>query len=251
MEHSIFSLKEILEAAKVDEKEFTAWVQGGLVQPVGEGPDHAAFFDSNTLDRVGHIQKFEEMGYGIEEIKKILRKVGLPEVTREQSRGSGKEQFLTVGALSEQVGVSPRTIKHWEDKGIITPDMRSQGGFRLYRDYYIFLCRLIQDLQLFGYSLDEIKLISDYFRVFDQIRSDPDTYAPAETEEQLQTMLEEINSLFEKITQLKSGISRWEELLKKHRRLINNLRSKNNRRTVSGHQASDQKQRKTEKGGEK
>jgi len=231
MEHSIFSLQEILDAAKVREQDFELWVRSGLIQAVGEGPDHVAFFDSDTLEKVRHILKFQEMGYGSDEIRKILRKVGLPEVSRERTRGAGKEQFLTVGALAEQVGVSPRTIKHWEDKGIITADMRSQGGFRLYRENYVFFCRLIQDLQLFGYSLDEIKLISDYFRVFDRIRSDPEAYSPAETEEHLQAMLEEIARLFEKTSQLKSGISRWEELLKKHRRLIGNLKTKNSKRT--------------------
>ncbi len=44
--------------------------------------------------------------------------------------------------------------------------MRSEGGFRLYSKGYVHLCKLIQDLQLFGYTLEEIKAISDYFRDF-------------------------------------------------------------------------------------
>jgi DNA-binding transcriptional MerR regulator len=231
MEHSIFSLRELLETAEIGEEEFTPWMQSGLVQPVGEGPDHLPFFDSTTLEKIRHIRKFQEMGYGAEEIRKIMKKVGLPESLRDKNHGAGKEQFLTVGALAEQVGVSPRTIKHWEDKGILSPDMRSEGGFRLYRNYYVYFCRLIQDLQLFGYSLDDIKRISDYFRAFDRIRSDQGAFSPADTEEQLEVMLEEIDRLFEKTAQLRAGINRWEELLKKHRRLIVNLRTKNKRRS--------------------
>ena len=231
MKYSIFSLQEILEASNTDEQTFESWVRSGLIQPVGEGPDHVPFFDSDTLEKAQHILKFSEMGYRTEEIRKILRKVGLPDTKFGKTPSARKEQFLTVGVLAEQVGVSTRTIKHWEDKGIITADMRSHGGFRLYREYYVFFCRLIQDLQLFGYSLDEIKVISDYFRVFDRIRSDSEAYSPGETDIQLQGMLEEITRLFEKTSQLKSGINRWEELLKKHRKLIINQKAKNGKRT--------------------
>ena len=80
-----------------------------------------------------------------------------------------------MGALAEKVGVSPRTIKHWEDMGIIEPNMRSEGGFRYYSDAYIYLCNLIKDLQLFNYSLVDIKMISDLFRYYLAIQQQPDS----------------------------------------------------------------------------
>lgn len=229
MENNIYSLEEILESSGAAEEDFSLWEQNGLVQPVGQTPDRTPFYGEETLEKIKHIIRFLEMGYTLEDIKKILRKVGLPETVRSKA-GGGKEQFLTVGSLAEQVGVSPRTIKHWEDKGIIEADMRSQGGFRLFRTYYVFLCRLIQDLQLFGYTLDEIKEISDYFRDFVKIRDDLNTYPPAETERRVTMMLEEIGRLMEKTGQLKAGIARWEDLLKKHRRQIISLREKNSKK---------------------
>ncbi len=230
MDNNIYSLEEIIEVSGADAEEFSLWEQSGLVQPVGQTPDRKPFYGEETLEKIKHISRFLEMGYTLEEIKKILRKVGLPETARSKAGGGGKEQFLTVGSLAEQVGVSPRTIKHWEDKGIIEADMRSQGGFRLFRTYYVFLCRLIQDLQLFGYTLDEIKAISDYFRDFVKIRDDLTAYSPAETERRVTMMLEEINRLLEKTGQLKAGIARWEDLLKKHRRQIISLREKNSKK---------------------
>ena len=230
MENNIYSLEEILEVSGAAAENFSLWEQNGLVQPVGQTPDRTPFYGEETLEKIKHISRFLEMGYTLDEIKKILRKVGLPETVRTKAGGGGKEQFLTVGSLAEQVGVSPRTIKHWEDKGIIDADMRSQGGFRLFRTTYVFLCRLIQDLQLFGYTLDEIKEISDYFRDFVKIRDDLNTYPPAETERRVTMMLDEISRLLEKTGQLKAGIARWEDLLKKHRRQIISLREKNSKK---------------------
>ena len=215
MDNSIYTFDEIIEASGVSPEMFSLWEKSGLVQPIGQTPDRVPFYGEETLGKIRHITGFLEMGYTLDEIRKILRKVGLPETVRDRT-GGGKEQFLTVGSLAEQAGVSPRTIKHWEDKGIIEADMRSQGGFRLYRTYYVFLCRLIQDLQLFGYSLDEIKEISDFFRDFVRIRDNAGTYSAAETDRRLGLMLEEISGLLEKTTQLKAGIARWEDLLKKY-----------------------------------
>ena len=56
----------------------------------------------------------------------------MPQVTPDKITNKKNNSYLTVGNLADKIGVSPRTIKHWEDKGIIEPDMRSDGGFRLY-----------------------------------------------------------------------------------------------------------------------
>jgi DNA-binding transcriptional MerR regulator len=121
------------------------------------------------------------------------------------------------------VGISTRTIKHWEDIGIIAPDMWSEAGFRLYSDSYIFLCSLIKDLQLFGYSLEEIKQISDYFRDFWDISQGRDQYSREETVEKLQQMVVAIDTLFDKMHQFRNGIDRWEKLLKKKKSEIRRL----------------------------
>ena len=227
MQSNIYTLKEILEVTETAEEEFLAWKDAGLITPIGQSEEHSAYFGDDAVERIKHIKQFRQMGYSPEEIRKILRKVGIPSSKKGgQQSGNDREQLLTIGALAEQAGISPRTIKHWEEKGIIEPDMRSQGGFRLYKEYYVYFCTLIQDLQLFGYSLDEIKRISDYFRDFVAIRNDQTTYPAEETQQRLSEMQEEINRLFEKTTLLKDGISRWEELLRKHRKQIINLQNK-------------------------
>jgi DNA-binding transcriptional MerR regulator len=235
MQNNIFTLQEILDFTETGEQEFLEWQKAGLIEPVGHSEEHAAYFSGKTVERIKHIKQFTQMGYSTEEIRKILRKVGIPAAKKGgKTDGPEREQLLTIGALAEQAGISPRTIKHWEEKGIIEPDMRSQGGFRLYKDYYVFFCKLIQDLQLFGYSLDEIKRISDFFRDFVAIRTDQDTQHPEEIRQRLSAMQAEIDRLFEKTSQLKEGISRWEELLRKHRKQIINLQNKNSKKVAEG-----------------
>jgi len=139
-------------------------------------------------------------------------------------------KHLTIGDLAEKVGVSPRTIKHWEEKGIIEADMRSSGGFRLYSEIYVYLCNLIRDLQLFGYSLEEIKEISDLFREFLVLNKNVEIYSRVASEKKLDTMLTEISALKERMKLLKSGIGRWEELVNKKVKEITALKRRNEKR---------------------
>ncbi len=229
-ERTVFTAGELAERAGIEQDTLDRWVDAGLVQPDGRGSTGVPFFSESVIERIGHIRRFLEMGYREEEIAKILRKVGLPEEGRRRGGRSETENLLTVGALAESVGVSPRTIKHWEDKGIIEADARSEGGFRLYQEHYVYLCHLIQDLQLFGYSLDEIKQISDYFRDFMVLRDALTQYSADEAEQKLGEMLAEIDNLFQTTAQLRSGIERWEKLLNKHKKLIAELRRKNGKR---------------------
>ena len=119
--------------------------------------------------------------------------------------------------------------------------MRSEGGFRLYADVYVYLCELIKDLQLFGYSLEEIKKISDYFRAFLAIKDNLEVYSKEDTETRLKEMLERIQVFDEKAGQLKQGIERWEDLLKKKKKEILNLRSRNRKRETASVKRGEKK----------
>jgi DNA-binding transcriptional MerR regulator len=224
-------LDEIAEKSGLTTETLSAWVDSGILIPEGYAEDSTPILSQNSLKTTKKISTLLSLGYNLEEIKKIIKKVGLPdENNKEKKQTSGKENYLTVGALADNIGLSTRTIKHWEEKGIIEPDLRTQGGFRLYRDYYVLFCNLIRDLQLFGYSLDEIKTISDYFRDFIVIKDSPEKFTASEIDSKLTMMEEEIKRLFDKTEQLKNGIKRWEDLLKKQKKQIVLSREKNKKR---------------------
>ncbi len=233
MRKIIFVRDEIIEEAGITAKTLKEWGRLQLLKPDGFTKDQIPFYSKDTIERVKHIKGLLELGYGIEDIKKIIKKVGVPKSSPEQNQKRKLNEFLTIGELADRVGVSPRAIKHWENKGIIEPDMRSEGGFRLYSDIYIYLCNLIKDLQLFGYTLEEIKEISDLFRYFLTIKNDLKAYSKEENTKTLNRMLEHIQALFVRMKLMREGMERWENLLKSKKKEIVVFKNQNQRRSES------------------
>ena len=230
MNKNVFTKDDLFRRTGVSEEVLVCWTKEKLVKPAGFTDDKTPLFSEETLSRLENILKLKELGYGLEEIQKIIKKIGLPRAKESRANNNGVDQFLTVGNLAEKAGVSPRTIKHWEDKGIIEPDMRSEGGFRLYSKIYVYLCKLIQDLQLFGYTLEEIKVISDYFRDFLALQERLESFDKAAATSKLEAMLESIQNLFDKMKLFREGMERWESLMKKKKKEILTLKAKNQKR---------------------
>jgi DNA-binding transcriptional MerR regulator len=241
MEKALITRDALLTQASIPPEALADWLKWKLIEPEGYADDKSPLFSQDAFDRAAHILKLAELGYGPEAVQKILKKVGLPQKAGSHKKAHPKSRFLTVGDLAERSGVSPRTIKHWEEKGIIDPDMRTEGGFRLYSEGYVFLCKLIRDLQLFGYTLEEIKVISDHFRDFLAIEGDPEALPKAVVEAKLDTMLKEIQALFDKMKLLGEGIDRWQDLLKKKRKDILSLRAKNAKRADEPEEEKEEK----------
>ncbi len=227
---TVLTREEFVSKFNVLETSLREWEKEKLIKPAGYADDKAPLYAEDTGQRIKYIQRLNELGYGADEIRTIIKKVGLPRVVEKRDGPVPSIKFLTVGNLAERVGLSARTIKHWEDKGIIEPDMRSEGGFRLYSGVYVYLCELIRDLQLFGYTLEEIKVLSDYFRDFLTFQNDLEKFPRNDVSQKLEVMLKEIEILFDKMDLLEKGIGRWEDLLKKKKKEILSLKNRNQKR---------------------
>jgi DNA-binding transcriptional MerR regulator len=242
MSKNIYLVNEFAAASKLSRNDLKEWDKLNLVKPAGFTDQDNPFYTDASLERVTHVQGLLGMGYTPEDAVKILSRVGLPKTSSTKRVDESKfGKLLTVGQLSKETGLSPRTLKHWEEKGIIQPDMRSSGGFRLYAEYYVVVCKLIQDLQLFGYSLEEIRKISDYFRDFLAISQDQDWLSKADTENRLSEMLNAIDVLHGKMLLLEQGIRRWSIFLKRKDREIHELVSKNQKRGLKRQQSGTKK----------
>lgn len=230
MTDSFLERKELIEKSKISGKVLNEWEEIKIVKPAGFTEDKIPFYTQQTIDHINKIRKFIDIGYTIEEIQRILKKVGLPKHAGEYGNSKKLKRHLTIGGLAERVGVSTRTIKHWEDKGIIEADMRSDGGFRLYSEIYVYLCNLVKDLQLFGYTLEEIKHISYLFRTFLTLGKDMNANSVEETAKELDTMCREIETINSRMNLFKQGIQRWDELISRKTKEINALKKKNQKR---------------------
>lgn len=67
---------------------------------------------------------------------------------------------MQIGELAEQVGLSHRTIRHYDDVGLL-PAARTEGGFRLYSDTDLQRMLTIRTLKPLGFSLEEMRRILD------------------------------------------------------------------------------------------
>lgn len=62
-----------------------------------------------------------------------------------------------IGEVADAVGLSLRTIRHYDETGLAPPSGRSAGGFRLYTDNDIGRLRLITQLKPLDFSLEEMR----------------------------------------------------------------------------------------------
>ena len=70
---------------------------------------------------------------------------------------NASSELERVGEIAERLGVSPRTIKYYEELGLIRPETRSPGGFRLYGKEGVEQLERILRMKSIGYSLAAIR----------------------------------------------------------------------------------------------
>jgi MerR family transcriptional regulator, Zn(II)-responsive regulator of zntA len=71
----------------------------------------------------------------------------------------GNHQVMKIGELAKRAGVSVRAIRFYEELGLIQPEKRSTGGFRLYDQENHRRLAVITFLKEVGLSLTEIREI--------------------------------------------------------------------------------------------
>ena len=71
-------------------------------------------------------------------------------------QGPGHEH-LKIGVFARLADTNLRTLRYYEELGLITPAARSQGGFRYYRRTDINRVHMIRDLQELGLHLERIR----------------------------------------------------------------------------------------------
>ena len=95
---------------------------------------------------------------------------------------------LKIGEFSQMMQVTVKTLRHYEQKGLLLPDEVDEWtGYRYYSIEQMQKLNTIRDLQKLGFSLDEIKELYDYGSYTPSIRKI--TEKIRETDEQLKLLL--------------------------------------------------------------
>lgn len=69
---------------------------------------------------------------------------------------------MTISLLAKDAGVPSSTIRYYERIGLVEPEDRSQGNYRLYGQESLRKVKFIRAAQAIGFTLDDVKaLLSD------------------------------------------------------------------------------------------
>ncbi|ADP79707.1 MerR family transcriptional regulator [Pseudofrankia inefficax] len=101
--------------------------------------------------------------------------------------------LLAIGPASREVGVSVRSLRYYEEMGLLTPSGRTSGGNRLYGPDDLARVRRIRELQqLLGFNLDEVRAILGHEDRLARVRQD---WAVASTEDRV-SLLDEAREVY-------------------------------------------------------
>jgi MerR family transcriptional regulator, repressor of the yfmOP operon len=86
------------------------------------------------------------------------------------------EPCLQIGEVADRTGVTQRTLRFYEERGLLKAPTRMEGGFRLYSEDDVGRVEQIKRLQsLLGLTLAEIKEMVEAEEVKEELRA---TYRP-------------------------------------------------------------------------
>ena len=66
------------------------------------------------------------------------------------------QPMMQIGELAERAEMSLRTIRHYDEVGLLAPTGRTEGGFRLYTEADFQRLMVIRRMKPLGFSLDEM-----------------------------------------------------------------------------------------------
>lgn len=70
---------------------------------------------------------------------------------------TGDDRIISIGELANTLGITARTLRYWEEVGIIESVPRVDGATRGYTPYFVRRIRFIIKLKEFGLSIKEMQ----------------------------------------------------------------------------------------------
>ena len=103
---------------------------------------------------------------------------------------------MHIGEMAEKSGLSSRTLRHYEDIGLIPATGRTEGGFRVYTDNDFRRLMTIRRMKALNYSTAEM---GELLALLDVVESDAPTDQRSDAREQLEALLEDARIRREKL----------------------------------------------------
>ncbi|MFJ8143408.1 MerR family transcriptional regulator [Streptomyces sp. NPDC096013] len=71
------------------------------------------------------------------------------------------DKHMQIGEVAARTELSLRTIRHYEETGLVIPSARSQGGFRLYTETDVARLMVIRRMKPLGFTLEQMRDLLD------------------------------------------------------------------------------------------
>ncbi|MFD6191402.1 MULTISPECIES: MerR family transcriptional regulator [unclassified Streptomyces] len=117
------------------------------------------------------------------------------------------DRHMQIGEVAARTELSLRTIRHYEETGLVIPSARSQGGFRLYTETDVARLMVIRRMKPLGFTLEQMR---DLLDATDRLDGD----APLDTAER-DALLERVRTYqqaaAEQVEKLRTQLSRAED----------------------------------------
>ncbi|WP_433401622.1 MerR family transcriptional regulator [Streptomyces sp. CA-146814] len=129
------------------------------------------------------------------------------------------DDHMQIGEVAARTELSLRTIRHYEEVGLVVPSARSQGGFRLYTETDVQRLMVVRRMKPLGFTLDEMRDLLDVTDRLDASRA----AERAERAELLERMAVYEQTAARKIEELRTQLSRAEDFAATLRARLQNV----------------------------
>jgi MerR family copper efflux transcriptional regulator len=79
------------------------------------------------------------------------------------------QPVMHIGEVAARTELSLRSLRHWDEVGLLEPSGRTDGGFRLYTEDDVQRILIIRRMKPLGFSLEEMKGV---MRALEVVRDD-------------------------------------------------------------------------------
>ncbi len=117
-----------------------------------------------------------------------------------------QEQAKQIGLVAKESGVPIKTIRYYEELGLLKSSGRTEGGFRLFNSDVLARLHFIKRAQSLGLTLAEIK---EFLNVHDEGEL-PCEHIKTKLEDKVQAIDEQIQQLLMLRQDLEVMLSGWE-----------------------------------------
>jgi len=117
--------------------------------------------------------------------------------------------YYRIGELADLVGMSPRTIRYYEEIGLLNSVKRIEGGKRVYTDRDTQRLKFIKRLKHLGLTLSEMHELEDIYQIH---RTDRKVLS--RLLELLENHVGKINERIQNLERLKEDICNYQERIR-------------------------------------